>query len=338
LSITVADAHKSFVVRRSEPAAALAGVDLEVVDGELLAVLGPSGSGKSTLLRCIAGLEELDAGTIEVDGKDVTTQSPRDRNVAMVFQDYALYPHLDVATNIAFPLLARKLAKDDVESKVKRAAERLGLGALLKRRPGELSGGERRRVSLARAVVREPSAFLMDEPLSNLDAALKRRVLDTIRELQSDLGTTTLYVTHDQTEAMSLGHRLAVLRAGKVEQVGRPLELYDRPANTFVATFIGRTPMNLWAPGLLPGAGSDGLSGIRPEHLKLTTQPGGRLNGIVKAVEQLGVEVVIEVTAGEQLILIEAPRAEAPAAGDHVGIDFADRSVHRFSADGTSLL
>lgn len=329
--------HKSFLARRSEPTAALAGVTLEMASGELLAVLGPSGSGKSTLLRCIAGLEETDAGTIEVDGKDVTGQSPRDRDVAMVFQDYALYPHLDVATNIAFPLLARKVPKDDIEAKVRRAAQRLDLSTLLQRRPGELSGGERRRVSLARAVVREPSAFLMDEPLSNLDAGLKRRVLDEIRELQADLGTTTLYVTHDQTEAMSLGHRLAVLRAGKLEQVGHPLELYDKPANTFVATFIGRTPMNLWPPGMIPGCGDAGPIGVRPEHLRLTDPDAARFSGTVKAIEQLGVEVVIEVAAGEQLTLLEVPRADAPILGDIVGIDFSDIDVHRFSPDGTSL-
>jgi ABC-type sugar transport system ATPase subunit len=298
-------------------------------------VVGPSGSGKSTLLRCVAGLEKLDSGRIKVGPKDVTDATPGERDVAMVFQDYALYPHLDVTTNISFPLLARKVDQAEIAEKVARAAQMLDIEDVLGRRPGELSGGERRRVSLARAVVREPAAFLMDEPLSSLDAGLRLRVLEEIRSLQRATGTTTLYVTHDQTEAMMLGTRVAVLRLGRLEQVGHPLDLYDRPVNTFVARFIGRTPMNLLPPKLL-GLDRGAQVGVRAEHLRLVPG-GGRLEAAVAAVDHLGADVLIESFAGDHQVLVLAPRDVAPSVGESISLDLRDDDLHLFDGEGTAL-
>ncbi|HEX7045026.1 MAG TPA: ABC transporter ATP-binding protein [Burkholderiales bacterium] len=234
-------------------------IDLRVREGEFLVLLGPSGCGKTTLLRMIAGLETPTAGEIVIDGRVVTDLPPRARNIAMVFQSYALYPHLSVYENIAFPLKAARLAKTDIERKVQVAAEMFGIGRLLQRKPRQLSGGERQRVALARAVVREPVAFLLDEPLSNLDAKLRTAARDELQQFQRRLGTTTIYVTHDQVEAMGLGDRIAVLNAGRIHQLGTPLEVYDHPADIFVATFIGSPPMNLIETG-------DTVTGFRPEH------------------------------------------------------------------------
>jgi ABC-type sugar transport system ATPase subunit len=298
-------------------------------------VVGPSGSGKSTLLRCVAGLEKLDSGRIKVGPKDVTDATPGERDVAMVFQDYALYPHLDVTMNISFPLLARKVDQAEIAEKVARAAQMLDIEDVLGRRPGELSGGERRRVSLARAVVREPAAFLMDEPLSSLDAGLRLRVLEEIRSLQRATGTTTLYVTHDQTEAMMLGTRVAVLRLGRLEQVGHPLDLYDRPVNTFVARFIGRTPMNLLPPKLL-GLDRGAQVGVRAEHLRLVPG-GGRLEAAVAAVDHLGADVLIESFAGDHQVLVLAPRDVAPSVGESISLDLRDDDLHLFDGEGTAL-
>lgn len=253
----------------------------------------------------------------------------------MVFQDHALYPHLDVATNIGFPLLARKAPKPEVAAAVETVAETLELSALLDRYPGELSGGERRRVSLARAVIREPSVFLMDEPLSNLDAALKLRVQAEIRSLQERLGVTMVYVTHDQVEAMTLGHRIAVLRAGAVEQVGTPLELYDSPANVFVATFLGRTPMNLF-PAEALNASSDAVTvGVRPEHLRIGDAQHGRLRGTISAFDQLGSETLIEVDVMGEQVYVRADREDGLRVGDEVGLDLDDRHLHLFAEDDT---
>ncbi|MGH2753526.1 MAG: ABC transporter ATP-binding protein [Actinomycetota bacterium] len=311
-------------------------MDLDVQHGELLVVVGPSGSGKSTLLRCVAGLEDLDSGRIKVGDVDVTDATPGARDVAMVFQDYALYPHLDVATNISFPLLARKVDPSAVKEKVARAVRMLDIEDVLGRRPGELSGGERRRVSLARAVVREPAAFLMDEPLSNLDAGLRLRVLDEIRNLQRTTGTTTIYVTHDQTEAMMLGRRVAVLRAGRVVQVADPLELYDRPANTFVARFIGRTPMNLLPPKML-GLESGAQIGIRAEHLRVVGAGRGRFDATVAAVDHLGADVLLEAHAGDHQVLVLMDRAAAPVPGQEISLDVSEENIHVFDGAGEAV-
>jgi multiple sugar transport system ATP-binding protein len=237
---------------------AVDGVDVATAEGEYLVLLGPSGCGKTTLLRTIAGLEEATEGEVLIGGNVVNGLPPRARHVAMVFQSYALYPHKTVLDNIVFPLKAEKMTKEQRRDRARWAAELLGLGELLKRRPRQLSGGERQRVALARALVREPSVFLLDEPLSNLDAKLRASARDELKQFQARLGTTTIYVTHDQAEAMGLGDRIAVMYAGKLRQLGPPREVYDDPADTFVATFLGAPPMNLVARG-------DRLVGFRPE-------------------------------------------------------------------------
>jgi multiple sugar transport system ATP-binding protein len=239
--------------------AAVDDIDLLIRDQEFLVLLGPSGSGKSTLLRMIAGLEQPTSGDILIDDRIVTAYPPGARNIAMVFQSYALYPHLSVYANIAFPLEAQRLAKSEIHKKVEWAATLFGIQRLLQRKPRQLSGGERQRVALARAVVREPHVFLLDEPLSNLDAKLRTSARDELQQFQRRLGTTTIYVTHDQIEAMGLGDRIVVLNHGKIHQIGTPQEVYDDPADTFVATFIGSPPMNLIETDHV-------LTGFRPEH------------------------------------------------------------------------
>src|SRR5215469_1376497 len=235
-------------------------VDLETREGEFLVFLGPSGSGKTTLLRMIAGLETPTDGEILIGGRVVNNLTPRERRIAMVFQSYALYPHLTVYNNIAFPLKAQKVPRHTHKEKVEWAASLLGIGGLLKRKPRELSGGERQRVALARAIVREPSVFLLDEPLSNLDAKLRASARTELENFHRRIGTTTIYVTHDQVEAMAMGDRIVVLNQGYVRHIGSPTDVYDRPADTFVATFLGSPPMNLLEDG-------DAIVGFRPEHL-----------------------------------------------------------------------
>ena len=240
-------------------------VNLESREGEFLVVLGPSGSGKTTLLRMIAGLETPTAGEIVIGGRVVNDLTPRERRIAMVFQSYALYPHLTVYKNIAFPLKAQNVPKNLHQEKVEWAASLLGIGALLNRKPRELSGGERQRVALARAIVREPSVFLLDEPLSNLDAKLRLSARDELERFHRRVGTTTIYVTHDQVEAMAMGDRIMVLNQGVVRQIGTPKEVYDDPADTFVATFLGSPPMNLIE-------NNDVIVGFRPEHFRLADE------------------------------------------------------------------
>jgi len=286
-------------------------LDLTVGDGEFLVLVGPSGSGKSTALRMVAGLEDLDEGTILIGGRDVTAVPPKDRDIAMVFQSYALYPHMTVAQNMGFALKLRGTAKSRIAGKVAQAAKLLDLTGLLDRKPKELSGGQRQRVAMGRAIVREPSVFLMDEPLSNLDAKLRVETRANIAALQQRLGTTTIYVTHDQVEAMTMGHRVAVLSEGMLQQCAIPRELYNHPVNTFVAGFIGSPAMNL-ATVPLAGDGPrlDGLAlrlspaaraalgdagtvtvGIRPETLHLTTGEGMKL--MVELVEELGADAYL---------------------------------------------
>jgi multiple sugar transport system ATP-binding protein len=304
--------------------AALTDLDLDVADGELLVLLGPSGCGKSTALRSVAGLEEPDAGTISIGGRVVNGLDPKTRDVAMVFQSYALYPHKSVRDNIAFPLRTRGVPRAERDRLVDEAAASLGLDGLLDRKPGALSGGQRQRVALARAIVRRPAVFLMDEPLSNLDAALRLHTRAELVELHRRLAATFLYVTHDQVEAMTMGTRVAVLSEGRLQQVAPPQEVYDRPANTFVARFIGSPPMNLLpgslvahggAPAVQVAAGAfalpaghaasgtaaatlakapttagDVLVGFRPEDVVLTGAGQGALQAKVRVVESLGYE------------------------------------------------
>ncbi len=247
------------ITKRFDGQAAVAGIDLLVREGELLVLLGPSGCGKTTLLRMIAGLEMPTTGDIVIDGRVVTELPPRARNIAMVFQSYALYPHFSVYDNIAFPLRVAHMPGPEIERKVNEAAAMFGIERYLTRKPRQLSGGERQRVALARAVVREPVVFLLDEPLSNLDAKLRTSARDELQQFQRRLATTTIYVTHDQVEAMGLGDRIAVLNEGRIHQLGTPLEVYDHPADIFVATFIGSPPMNLLET-------DHAITGFRPEH------------------------------------------------------------------------
>ncbi|WP_433291635.1 ABC transporter ATP-binding protein [Pseudonocardia sp. CA-142604] len=256
-TVEVRDLHKYFDAGRVR---AIDGVDVTTGDGEYLVLLGPSGCGKTTLLRTIAGLEAPSSGDVLIDGQVVTGLPPRARRIAMVFQSYALYPHKSVLANIVFPLRAAGVPHGEREERARRAAEMLGITHLLDRKPRQLSGGERQRVALSRALVRDPSVFLLDEPLSNLDAKLRTSARDELKRFQQDIGATTIYVTHDQSEAMGLGDRIAVMSEGRVRQIGAPNEVYDHPADTFVATFIGSPPMNLVPCG-------DVLVGVRPEHL-----------------------------------------------------------------------
>jgi multiple sugar transport system ATP-binding protein len=264
-------------------------VNLETREGEFLVFLGPSGSGKTTLLRMIAGLEQPTAGEIRIGGRVVNHLSPRERRIAMVFQSYALYPHLSVYNNISFPLKAQKVPRDQHRKKVEWASSLLGISALLNRKPRELSGGERQRVALARAIVREPSVFLLDEPLSNLDAKLRASAREELELFHKRIGTTTIYVTHDQVEAMAMGDRVMVLNKGVVRQIGSPTEVYDRPADTFVATFLGSPPMNLLENG-------DVIVGFRPEHLlpvELVPRAVINFRLRVKNTEYLGAEWIL---------------------------------------------
>src|SRR3954447_20864459 len=273
-------------------------LDLEIGDGEFVVLVGPSGSGKTTALRMLAGLEEVDAGAVFIGERDVTDIAPKDRDVAMVFQNYALYPYLTVAANIAFPLRIARVPKETRERRVREVATMLGLVDYLERKPGQLSGGQRQRVAMGRAIIREPSVFLMDEPLSNLDAKLRVQMRADIAALQARLETTTVYVTHDQSEAMTLGHRVAVLKDGRLQQFDAPRVLYARPANTFVADFIGSPSMNLVTLPVEQGAVSLGgvrisvpngraelVVGLRPESLALA---GDGCPAVVEVVEDIG--------------------------------------------------
>jgi sn-glycerol 3-phosphate transport system ATP-binding protein/multiple sugar transport system ATP-binding protein len=306
---------------------ALDGVDLEAIDGELLVVVGPSGCGKSTLLRCIAGLEAVDDGVIQIGDRDVTRIRPAARNVAMVFQSYALFPHLTVRENIAFGLVVREEPKAEVRARVAEASELVGVEALLDRRPFELSGGERQRVALARALVRHPDAYLLDEPLSNLDAGTRVQMRTELRRLHREVGTTMLHVTHDQVEALTLGDRIAVMDAGRVRQVGTPDELYSRPRDRFVAAFLGTPAMNFLSPEaarpFFP-VPQGIVVGVRPEHVRVV--PNGVL-ARVEIVEVAGSDAFVHVDRG---LIAKLPADGRPAEDDEVGIAIDRAGVHLF--------
>lgn len=309
---------------------ALDGCTITIGSGELLAVLGPSGCGKSTLLRSIAGLVALDEGRIRFDSEDVTRRRPADREVAMVFQGYALYPHLSVAENIGFGLRARRVPDDQRRTRVASAAGSLGLDAVLDRQPHTLSGGERQRVALARALVREPKVFLLDEPLSNLDAPLRHSARTQIALLQREAGRTMIHVTHDQAEALSLGDRVAVMRDGQVRQIAPPAELYDRPADTFVAGFIGSPPMNLLRAERWGGS-SARILGIRPESVRLAPDEG-EITGVVETVEHLGDHTIVSVAIGGEQVRARAEADTPRRPGDAVHLEFEPSGIRWFDA------
>ena len=327
-------------------------LNLDVRDGEFMVLVGPSGCGKTTALRMVAGLEEITSGELRIAGKVVNDVTSKDRDIAMVFQNYALYPHMTVAENIGFALRMRKLPKDQIAAKVKETAEILGLSEWLSRKPGQLSGGQRQRVAMGRAIVREPAVFLMDEPLSNLDAKLRVQMRAEVQRIQRRINVATMYVTHDQVEAMTMGDRVAVMRSGVLQQVDKPQVLYDRPDNLFVAAFIGSPSMNLYDasigegagslwlgsqqielpqsvraahPGLTAYAGKNVVVGIRPEHLPVANgAPGPTMAGDVDLVEALGSELMVHFTIDARRV-----RAEGTTSADEEAITESGEGVAR---------
>jgi multiple sugar transport system ATP-binding protein len=346
--------------------------DLVVADGELLVLVGGSGSGKSTILRMVAGLEEVTSGTIRIDQRDVTALPPRERDVAMVFQDYGLYPHMTVRENLSLGLRLRKIPRQEIDRRVTWAAGMLGLASLLDRKPKQLSGGQRQRVAMGRAMVREPKVFLFDEPLSNLDAGLRAQMRIEIGGLQRRLKTTTIYVTHDQVEAMTLGDRIVVLADGRIQQIGRPIDLYSAPVNRFVAGFIGTPPMNFVEGTLRENNGqavfiTEGMSigvprektltanptqsltlGIRPEDLRVESSAAqsvddgssaGVLRGRVVLVERLGgtSHVHFDVAGGGSRMMASVSNDRLPSVGETIVVRVPPERVHLFGADGRAI-
>jgi sn-glycerol 3-phosphate transport system ATP-binding protein len=321
------------------------GVDLTIGNGEFVVLLGPSGCGKSTLLRMIAGLEEITRGEIAIDGKVVNKLEPRERGCAMVFQNYALYPHMTVAENIGYALKVAGMCKVERRQRVQQVAESLGLAAFLDRKPGTLSGGQRQRVAIGRAMIREPKVFLFDEPLSNLDAKLRAQMRIEIRRLHQKLGVTSVFVTHDQVEAMTLADRLVVLNQGRIEQIGTPTEVYRRPASRFVAGFIGAPSMNFMAGilakdgriGIGTGAGTPVTIGVRPDEIKLVDAPlKGALDFEVELVEELGTGQVLYGRSGElEMTVMRNGNSEAglPKPGQRLFLKIPMTSVHLFEAE-----
>ncbi|HTD06110.1 sn-glycerol-3-phosphate import ATP-binding protein UgpC [Undibacterium sp.] len=330
--------------------AVIHGISIDIEHGEFIVMVGPSGCGKSTLLRMVAGLEEVTAGAVVIGDRVVNELEPKDRDIAMVFQNYALYPHMTVYQNMAYGLKIRGFSKADIETRVQKAAGILELGELLQRTPRQLSGGQRQRVAMGRAIVREPAVFLFDEPLSNLDAKLRVQMRLEIQKMHRALGTTSLYVTHDQVEAMTLGQRMIVMNAGRAEQIGTPAEVYGTPATTFVAGFIGSPPMNL----LRGKVGADGrhmqigdasvslpllqdgadklanralILGIRPEHL-LLGMPGLPLD--VEMVEALGADLLVHGVCGGEQLVIRTPTGTAVEVGQRITAGFAAKTMHWF--------
>jgi len=310
-------------------------IDLTIENGEFVVFVGPSGCGKSTLLRLIAGLEDVSGGVVEIDGKDATETAPADRGLAMVFQSYALYPHMSVKKNIAFPLKMAKLPPAEIEKKVQAAAKVLNLTNYLDRKPGQLSGGQRQRVAIGRAIVRSPSAFLFDEPLSNLDAALRVNMRLEISELHHTLKTTMIYVTHDQVEAMTMADKIVVLQAGRIEQVGSPLDLYRTPRNRFVAGFIGSPKMNFIEGAEAAKHGAHAI-GIRPEHVHISTTEG-TWKGTVGVSEHLGSDTFLHVTTEHGLINVRAGGEIDLHHGDAVFLSPDMAQLHRFDKEGGAL-
>ena len=337
-SVTFSKVGKSY-----GSASVVSDLDLELTDGSMTVLVGPSGCGKTTSLRMLAGLEEISTGTIRIGDRDVTALEPKDRDIAMVFQNYALYPHLSVRENIAFPLRAKKTPRAEALRRADEIAESLGLGALVERKPKDLSGGQQQRVAIGRAIIREPAVFLFDEPLSNLDAKLRVETRTELLRLQRRLGITSLYVTHDQEEAMTLSDRIVVMREGRIAQAGPPAEVYRRPADTFVATFVGSPKMNLIDGAVTGGelrtaagvriavGGPDATTvtiGVRADDLILTPSPGGA--AVVELVELLGPRAIITVRSADQQLtsVVEAAALTDITVG--ATVELSAREVHRF--------
>jgi multiple sugar transport system ATP-binding protein len=333
-------------------------VTLDIADREFLVLVGPSGCGKSTTLRMIAGLETMSDGDIFIGDRRVNDLGPKDRDIAMVFQNYALYPHMNVYDNMAFGLKMRKLPRAEIDQRVNEAAEILGLGPLLKRKPKEMSGGQRQRAALGRAIVRHPAVFLMDEPLSNLDAKLRVQTRTEIVKLHQRVATTMIYVTHDQIEAMTMGHRIVVMKDGVVQQVAPPQEVYDKPANQFVAGFIGSPTMSflpcriesddgaLYArgtsfsvripderrPALTGANAANATLGVRPEDISLHADAAGSIAAVVDVVEPLGSEQVLYFTSGGERLTARAPAEATVATGDAIALGINPKRMHMFDA------
>jgi multiple sugar transport system ATP-binding protein len=312
------------------------GADLDVEKGEFVVFVGPSGCGKSTLLRMIAGLEDTTSGAIIIDGKDVSDVGPSERGLAMVFQSYALYPHMSVRKNIGFPLQMAKVPQNEIDEKVQQAAKTLNLTEYLDRKPGQLSGGQRQRVAIGRAIVRNPKAFLFDEPLSNLDAALRVNMRIFIMQLHKDLGSTSIYVTHDQVEAMTMADRIVVLNRGVIEQVGSPLELYNKPDSLFVAGFIGSPKMN-FIEGDIAAKMSAHTIGVRPEHIDIVAGKG-QWQGKILLAEHLGADAFLHVDAGEAgRLVVRAPGEFEGKPGDIVSLKPEAARIHKFNETGKAI-
>jgi len=345
------------------------GANLEIKDGEFMVLVGPSGCGKSTALRMIAGLEEVTSGEILIDEKVVNDVSPKDRDIAMVFQNYALYPHMDVYENMAFGLKLRKFSKEEIQKRVEEAAELLGIKHLLQRKPKELSGGQRQRVAMGRAIVRKPKVYLMDEPLSNLDAKLRVQMRAELQKLHQRLGVTTVYVTHDQTEAMTLGNRIVILKDGIVQQINTPLHLYEFPANKFVAGFIGSPSMNFLkvrlekegdgffviAEGLKlavpeekkallePHAGREVMLGIRPEDIQdkafaREEHKKYAVNALVEVAEPMGSEVLLHIKLGDATLSARVDPHTSAKIGDRIDVTFSMNKMHLFNMESENNL
>jgi multiple sugar transport system ATP-binding protein len=349
--VAISEVRKSFGALET-----IKGVSMQIPSGAFAALVGPSGCGKSTLLRMIAGLEDIDGGTISIGGRIINNVEPKHRNIAMVFQNYALYPHMTVSENMAFSLKLAKRPKYEIEGKVAQAAATLGLADYLDRYPKQLSGGQRQRVAMGRAIVRQPEVYLFDEPLSNLDAKLRVQMRAELKNIHSRLKTTTIYVTHDQVEAMTMADVIVVMRDGKVEQIGTPLDLYDFPLNTFVAGFIGSPSMNIlrgrWNSDrrsfmleggaavphatMPPQASAPALFGIRPEHLSLSNNEDG-IEAIVVNVEPTGAETFVQAIVGEQLIGAQLRERVTFQPGEMIRLRVQDGKAHLFDDLGLRL-
>ena len=324
----------SDISKRYDDVIALDHVSFEVQDGELLVLVGPSGCGKSTTLRLIAGLESLQAGNIALNGTDIAAAAPKDRDIAMVFQDYALYPHLTVSQNLGFGLKMKKMSSSKIESRVKETAEALDIESLLDRKPGQLSGGQKQRVAVGRAMIRKPAVFLFDEPLSNLDAKLRVTLRNELIRLHQRLAATILYVTHDQIEALTLGDRIAVMKDGQIQQLGTPQQVYNEPANTFVASFIGHPAMNLVPPSVFRLETDATLVGIRPEHLIISVNNPGSIPGTISARQNTGADSFLTGKFKEWEITVRAPADTRLNVGDTIKIITVVENLHILNQTG----